>query len=489
MPNYYYKGQFRQPPNTYDRRTIIQNLKRILLSRRSLAYIVGGSLFCWFYLLIRLTFFSQSPYDLEPYLERRLARSRVPNKSFRGVDKNPTPYDPIVLEPLPPLKSRQTWPPNLDKMLCRPKIYVYPDPPAIQAIYEKVPPVNTPYISERILLEQLRDPSSSAYKNYVTLNPEEADFFYIPFLGARYLNHCWFILGRKGDCDVDEKYVLPMMQHIQQELPYWNRTFGEDHLMAHPMDRSSHYYQTRKVMENATYLTTVGDLRPVGAPAVGYRRYKNIVIPSATTLLHLVKADPMKYLTDDGHPRHKHRDIFVLFGGRYEDVLPDDVYSAGIRSLFLNGFDQQSDYMVGPGWESDKYMKLLSRARYGLAPMGHTLDTTRVWECIAFGVVPVIIADGIIEPFEDDIDWDSFSIRIRRKDVHRMDAILRAISEEEYQEKRARVWEYGRRVLLTRDSWHLIVRDLCRRGRLEGKRTINRDTHVDLTGPYMAILS
>ncbi|KAF8976956.1 hypothetical protein BGZ46_007812 [Entomortierella lignicola] len=427
--------------------------------------------------------------DLEPDLERRLAGSRFNIKSSRRVDKNPTRYSPILLEPLPPIKSKFSWPPNLDKLLCRPKIYVYPDPPAIMEVYTKVPPVHTPYISERILLEQLRDPNSSAYKNYITLDPEEADFFYIPFLGARYLNHCWFILGEKDDCDVDEKYVLPMMHYIQKELPYWNRTFGENHLMAHPMGRSSHYYKTKDMMENATFLTSIGDLRPIGPSVVGSRRQKNIVIPSATAILDLAKVDPLQYLTSQGHPRQKRRDIFVLFGGRYNDVKPNDVYSAGFRSLLHNGFDKQADYVISAGWETEKYMKLLSRARFGLAPMGHTLDTTRLWEYLAFGVVPVIIADGIIEPFEDDIDWRSFSVRIARDDAHRMDAILRAIPEEEYQRKRERVWNYGRRVLLSRDSWHLIARDLCRRGRLEGKRTINGETHIELTAPFMTILS
>ncbi|KAF9348362.1 hypothetical protein BGX34_002525 [Mortierella sp. NVP85] len=490
MPDYYYKGQFRQTPKAFDLRAMTQSLKRGLLSRTSLTYMIGGALFIWFYILVRITFFAVSPYDLDPELEKRLGEAKNLPPLPITTNKNPTRYHPILLEPLPPIKSRLGWPPNLDKMLCRPKIYVYPDPPAIEAVYKTVPPsTTTPYISERILLAQLRDPTSSAYKNYVTSNPEEADFFFIPFLGARYLNHCWFILQKKGDCQVDEQYVLPMMHHIQQTLPYWNRTQGRDHLIVHSMDRTSHYYQSRQIMENATYLTSNGDKRPIASQVVGSRRYQNIIIPSATALLDLVKADPMKYLTSEGHPRQKRRDIFVLFGGRYSDVKPDDVYSAGIRSLLLNGFDQQPDYVIGPGWESDKYMKLLSRARYGLTPMGHTLDTTRIWEYIAFGVVPVIIADGVVEPFEDDVDWRRFTVRIQRKDAHRMDEILRSIPEEEYQEKRKAVWEHGRRVLLTRDAWHLIVRDLCRRGHLEGKRTIDRKTHVELTAPFMTILS
>ncbi|GJJ72859.1 hypothetical protein EMPS_05217 [Entomortierella parvispora] len=487
MPNIYYKGQFRPPPPAYHRGSLLQTLKRILLTRRSITYMLGGLLFAWFYILVKISFLTHSPYDLDWDLERRLAGSRSVIKSSRKVDKNPTRYQPIVRQPLPLQPTEAIWPPNIDIPLCKPKIYVYPDPPAILKVYETVPPMNTPYISERILLEQLRDPTSSAYKNYVTLNPEEADWFYIPFLGARYLNHCWFILHEKGDCDVDEKYVAPWMKYVQEELPYWKRSNGEDHLMVHPMDRTSRYYETREKMENATFLTTIGDLRPVGAAVVGARRYKNIPIPSATALLDLVKADPSKYLTSDGYPRNKRRDIFLLFGGRYSDVEATDVYSAGVRSLLLNGFDKQKDYVISPGWESDKYMKLLSRSRFGLAPLGHTLDTTRIWEYIAFGVVPVIIADGILEPYEDDVDWNSFSIRIPRKDAHRMDVILRAIPEDEYQRLRERVWNYGRRVLLTRDSWHLIVRDLCRRNHMEGMRTIDRNHRVPLEAPFNSL--
>ncbi|KAG0041982.1 hypothetical protein BGZ83_001042 [Gryganskiella cystojenkinii] len=443
---------------------------------------LGAFLFTWFYFLVKITFFTHSPYDLDSDLERRLAGVRATTKSSRKIDRSPASF--LTLQPLPQQATDAIWPPNLDIPLCKPRIYVYPDPPAIQKVYERVPVMNTPYISERILLEQIRDPTSSAYKNYVTDNPEEADFFYIPFLGARYLNHCWFILGEKGDCDVDEKYVKPWMQFVQDNNPYWNRSNGEDHLIVHPMDRTSLYYHTKETMENATFLTTIGDLRPLSASVVGARRYKNIPIPSATALLNLVKADPSKYLTSDGYPRQKRRDIFLLFGGRYQDVESADVYSAGVRSLLRNGFDKQKDYVIGPGWESEKYMKLLSRSRFGLAPVGHTLDTTRVWEYIAFGVVPVIIADGIIEPFEDDVDWSSFSIRIAREDAHRMDAILRSIPEKEYQRKRERVWNYGRRVLLTNDAWHLIVRDLCRRHRIDGMRTIDRTHHVPLEAPY-----
>ncbi|KAG0355081.1 hypothetical protein BGZ54_001315 [Gamsiella multidivaricata] len=362
-----------------------------------------------------------------------------------------------------------------------PKIFVYPDDPKMGDFHvSDTPSDGTNYNADQILLDQLRDKTSSIFKNYVTEDPEEADFFYIPFLGAKYLSHCWFSLGNKGDCDVDKKYAEPMMNHIQHDYPYWRRSSGKDHIMTHPMDRASLYYNSRERMHNATFLTTVGDKRVLFSVEGRSRRYGDIVIPAAKLPANSAKINPTDYLRADGQPTEGERDIFVLFGGQYQDVKPEDDYSEGLHSILFNGLDHQPDYKIAGGWGVEEYSGLLARAKYGFAPRGWAVDTTRIWEYIAFGVVPVVIADGIIEPFEDDLDWDSFIVRIHRNDAHRMDVILRSISKEEYERKRQAVWNHGRQALLDHNAWDLIVRGLCRKGRLEGKRTINHDHHEKL---------
>jgi len=60
------------------------------------------------------------------------------------------------------------------------------------------------------------------------------------------------------------------------------------------------------------------------------------------------------------------------------------------------------------------------------------------------------------------VDWNAFTVRIRREDAHRMDEILRAITDEEHERKRRRGWVEGRRVGLEKDAWHFIARELCR---------------------------
>ncbi|CAG8742212.1 11244_t:CDS:1, partial [Racocetra fulgida] len=153
----------------------------------------------------------------------------------------------------------------------------------------------------------------------------------------------------------------------------------------------------------------------------------------ATPILNAHNVDPIKYVGEDGNPFG--RDIKGIFKGCCASVKVTDSYSDGIRYIIFNGLKGLSDWDIGEVSENEEYSKALARSKYGLAPSGWTLDTTRIWEYFAFGVVPVVIADGIIEPFEDDVDWDSMIVRIRRNDAHRINEILDAIPEDEYQRK------------------------------------------------------
>ncbi|CAO3587140.1 unnamed protein product [Absidia cylindrospora] len=367
--------------------------------------------------------------------------------------------------PLPVLNTAQYWPSPVQDAVCQPKIYVYKAPESFQ-VPDSVRQGRcheSNYNSENILYDQLTDPTSVVHQRYVTQDPAEASMFFIPFFGSCYLYHCWSQNNWNWDerCDVDNRYVNPMMDMVIREYPYWNQTQGRNHIMIHPMDKTFTYYDAHPRFINATFLTTVGDKRRIWMNR--HRYHHDIVIPSATRLIHHLRVNVPDYLDADGHPLNNgKRDIFALFQGCCDNVQVDDLYSNGIRSLFFNHFRHYRGYDIGEGVADLEYAEKLARAKYGLAPMGWTLDTTRIWEFMAFGVVPVVIADGIIEPFEMDVDWDSFIVRVRRDQVHRLDEILRTISDEDYEYKRKKLWDFGRRVGLEMDAWHFIVRELCR---------------------------
>ena len=49
---------------------------------------------------------------------------------------------------------------------------------------------------------------------------------------------------------------------------------------------------------------------------------------------------------------------------------------------------------------------------FGLAPAGFGCWSSRIWDSVVHLTVPVIVADGIVEPFERFLDYTSFSAKL-----------------------------------------------------------------------------
>jgi hypothetical protein len=183
------------------------------------------------------------------------------------------------------------------------------------------------------------------------------------------------------------------------------------------------------------------------------------------------------------------RTMLAIFRGGWGEATDGEAYALGIRSLFFpsdgdpttppfstaqhHGFASLPDFDIALWSENDDYARRLASTKFGLGPPGYTLDTTRLYEYLAFGVVPVFIGTGPtagqVLPFERDVDWHGMSISIPRDRAHQVPSILRSITADEYERKRKKVWEEGRRVVLEGregNVWKLIARQLCRMKRL-----------------------
>ncbi|KDE06706.1 hypothetical protein MVLG_03052 [Microbotryum lychnidis-dioicae p1A1 Lamole] len=186
-----------------------------------------------------------------------------------------------------------------------------------------------------------------------------------------------------------------------------------------------------------------------------------------------------------------HRPTTAIFRGGVGEAKDGESYALGIRSLFFpsdgdpttppfsssihDGFSSLPDYDLALQSENHDYALALSRAKFGLAPPGYTLDTTRIYEYLAFGVVPVFIGTGQIAgqvlPFQNDVDWSSFSIEIPRDQAHRVPEILQGILDDggRYEVLREKVWKVGRLLVLEQGQgnvWKWLARDLCRLRRI-----------------------
>jgi hypothetical protein len=72
--------------------------------------------------------------------------------------------------------------------------------------------------------------------------------------------------------------------------------------------------------------------------------------------------------------------------------------------------------------EKDHYVDLLLSGRFSLCPAGWAPVSYRIYESMALGVCPVILADEFVEP--EGPNWKEISLRISEKDVPHLGKIL-----------------------------------------------------------------
>jgi len=69
---------------------------------------------------------------------------------------------------------------------------------------------------------------------------------------------------------------------------------------------------------------------------------------------------------------------------------------------------------------SPDYIKEMTSSIFCLAPLGYALWNFRLFESIIMGCIPVIIADNIELPFEKDIDYRQFTVKVRAAKAFRL---------------------------------------------------------------------
>jgi hypothetical protein len=77
-----------------------------------------------------------------------------------------------------------------------------------------------------------------------TLDPEEAEFFFVPIYPECYL----FRENQRAGKDAlrnTNRWFRSMLQIVTHQLPYWNRTQGRDHVFVFAGARGPHIFQVR----------------------------------------------------------------------------------------------------------------------------------------------------------------------------------------------------------------------------------------------------
>jgi len=303
-----------------------------------------------------------------------------------------------------------------------------------------------------------------------TLNPEAADFFFVPIYGGCYISRFfrptaihnlffrlpdnWQPAPLRGN-----EHYREALRWLQEQYPYWRRKNGADHIFAFPHDEGACVAPIE--MANSIFLTSWGRLetppqnatttmvehswfvpekvKDMYASRTCYDPRKDILMP-VFTKVDILKQVP--YLLPDAPTLR--RDILFSWRGQHLPHFPK--YSMGIRHQVIALWGDKPEWRqqgvhVSAG-HSHTYFDEIRRSLFcGVFPgngWGH------IELPIMLGCIPVVVQDEILVPLEDVFDFKLYGVRLKRDDLPRLPEILRAIPSERIEQLQhglSLVWE------------------------------------------------
>lgn len=180
----------------------------------------------------------------------------------------------------------------------------------------------------------------------------------------------------------------------------------------------------------ATMLTHEGSLVGLGC----YDRNWASTIPTAAasvSLAALTCNDPNAEATIQVHHNNGHaeRSNLVFFSGKK---------SAGVRKEIVKVIEGQklSVYHSQLRFNYPAYICAMRNSVFCFAPRGNAVWSPRLEEALAAGCIPIIAADGYDPPYNRILDYRTFTVRLRKKDIAKTADVIAAISEEKRDEMR-----------------------------------------------------
>ena len=356
--------------------------------------------------------------------------------------------------------------------LQRPRIFVYDLPrrfnKELSRKYKRC--IKDQYGTEVLFYEEL-----VADKNlYRTTNPEIADFYFVPVYGECFLWQYEMLKkqGREKSFDLTNQLYLDALNIIKQ-YPYWNRSGGRDHIFVFPGARGPTIFKDwEQHIKSAIFLTPEGDRK-----ANYFNTWKDIVIPGLESDQTFVSPESRRDLENEFATPKK----FLAFFRGTINHRDGWAYSRGLRPRLQKLLANESDVIYDTKHSTcDRkcYRREMSQSKFCLNPLGWTPWTLRFYQALMVRCVPVMIADDIEFPYENEIDYSEFSLKIREKDVDNIVEFLRGISDEDLQRRLEAIDKVWLKFTYQKppqpgDAFHTVMMELSRK-KLAFKNSANQ---------------
>ena len=236
-----------------------------------------------------------------------------------------------------------------------------------------------------------------------TRNPDEADFFFIPLFlaGWQFINH-------------DPKFLL------DAQCPFLDRG---NHIIVATGDFGQRAISPHEMKSN---------------PDRAYRdRYP--WLDERFILLALESTDQLfprdiaflPYQISPVAPVTAQRDIFLSFMGHMTQKWLEPHHMRGGRLIEFRQGNADPSIVIGTPEEVRtalggpfSYHEVMARSVFTLCPAGYGRWTFRLPEALQCGSIPVLLSDGYVLPFGDEIDWSRYVIAIPERDLDRVPDLL-----------------------------------------------------------------
>ena len=108
-------------------------------------------------------------------------------------------------------------------------------------------------------------------------------------------------------------------------------------------------------------------------------------------------------------PYKKNRKWLASFMGKFE--------THGVREEMRQALQNRDDVYISKSKDTQAYIELMADSYIALAPRGYGGQTFRFYEAMQFGCVPMLIGDIDTRPFKRWIEWWEFSAYSSRGDI------------------------------------------------------------------------
>ncbi|GJP44110.1 hypothetical protein CLOM_g3514 [Closterium sp. NIES-68] len=314
----------------------------------------------------------------------------------------------------------------------QPFVYIYDLGPQLTAKVLKLPLewYSEQYDLEKHLTEMLMKRTDNPVR---TMDPEQASLFFVPFYVSRYL-FSFFHNDQKNMRQCIQKSSLAwtrVLEAVRTKFPYFNRTNGRDHFSILTLDHGRCHsltfvdprlvgemffisYNGDKLVRSNHAGTDIdmqllsyqygGPVDPSIPDIACYMPDRDIVVP-------VVVRDQVPFVSPFAWPR-KWTAIFRFVASPHKQVL------LSIRKAII----QVAKNDMAPGW--DMFPKSEERTDgdwqhsvFCICPPGHSQWTSRPFKALISGCIPVTFFREHDNPWQDTLNYESFSINIDPDDV------------------------------------------------------------------------